>query len=100
MELARILLLGSFFFFAGVTAGIVLSSNYCEQISVAVARYGGYAVIFLSFLGFVAGVFAERVKKRRFTPLTVGKAEQVGMDVVKAVNASLKRAGIRKVVER
>jgi len=99
MELANILT-GIFFYLTGVATGVLLSSYYYEQISIAVAKYGGIAVILLCCLGFVAGFLVERARKPKFSPLTVGRVEQVGMDVVRAISTSVRRAGIKKVVER
>jgi uncharacterized membrane protein YoaK (UPF0700 family) len=99
MELVKITLLGAFFFTVGVATGIVMSSYYYEPLSVAVSRWGGFTAVALSIAGFIIGVFIERYKRQKFRPLVVGRVEQVGMDVFKAVNATMKRAGLVRVKE-
>jgi hypothetical protein len=99
MEFVKIVLLGTFFFVTGVVAGIVISSYYYEPLSVAVSRWGGFTAVMLSVAGFVVGVFIEKYKRQKFRPLVVGRVEQVGMDVFKAVNATMKRAGLVRIKE-
>jgi hypothetical protein len=99
MELVKIVLLGTFFFATGVATGIVMSSYYYEPLSVAVSRWGGFTAVALSIAGFIVGVLVERYKRQKFRPLVVGRVEQAGMDVFKAVNATMKRAGLVRVKE-
>jgi uncharacterized membrane protein YoaK (UPF0700 family) len=97
MEWAKIISLGAFFFATGVATGIAISSYYYEPLSVAVSRWGGFTMVFLAVAGFAVGVFIEKYRRQKFRPLVVGRVEHAGMDVFKAVNATMRRVGLVKV---
>jgi uncharacterized membrane protein YoaK (UPF0700 family) len=99
MEWAKTISLGAFFFATGVATGIIVSSYYYEPLSVAVSRWGGFTAVFLAVAGFAVGVFIEKYRRQKFRPLVVGRVEQAGMDVFKAVNATMRRAGLVRVKE-
>jgi len=81
----------------GIVAGIAISSYYYEPLSTVLARWGGFFAVFLSIASFIVGVFIEKLRKQKFKPIVVGRVEQVGIDVIRAINATMKRAGLRRV---
>jgi len=92
---AKLVITSLFFFVAGAVAGIVISGYYYEPLSVAISRWGGFYAMLLPVIGFIAGVFVEKIRKQKFKPVVVGRVEQAGMDVIKAINATTKRAGFK-----